>query len=209
MDLTQRADDIALAAIKDIAGTGLRALPPAARSQRIADCLAELIRLLESELDSAGLLRFAVQATYRASMYKTAALAYEDSIDDFLTALDEPPTRGRSKTKIIKDAQQKLLRRGHPLISQLVNGAQATVASLKASDSARKGKAKTASLEEFAWQLYDANPKWASVANARDKLWPRVQAEALSRGKPLTVLTGPTTLYKWLLKRAKRIPSAS
>ena len=209
MDLDQRADAIALAAIKDLAGLGLRALPPAERSQRLTDCLDELTLLLGRELDSADLLRFAAQASYRASMYKTATLAYEDSVDDFLTALEEPPTRGRSRAKIIKDAQQKLLRRGHPLIADLVSGAQATVASLKASDSSKKGKAKNASLEEFAGQLYAANPKWASVANARDKLWPKVQAEALRRGKPLTALTGPTTLYKWLLKRAKRIPSAS
>ena len=209
MDLAQRADDIALAAIKDNAKTGLRALSPTEQDQILEDCLAELTQLLGKELDSDGILRFAVCATYRASMYKTATLAYEASVDDFLTALAEQPTRGRSKAKIIRDAQQKLLRRGHPLISELVSGAQATVASLKASDSSKKGKAKNASLEDFACQLFDANPKWVSVANARDKLWPKVRAEAVKRGKPLTDHTGPTTLYKWLLKRAKQIPPAS
>lgn len=209
MDLAQRAENIAMAAIKDHAGTGLRALSPTAKAQRIEDCLDELTQLLDSELDSAGLIRFAAQATYRASMYKTATLAYEDSVDVFLTALEEQPTRGRSKTKIIKDAQQKLIRRGHPLISELVSGAQATVASLKASDNSKKGKAKNESLEAFAGQLFDAKKSWSSVANARDKLWPLVQAEATQRGKPLSELSGPTTLYRWLLKRNKRMPSTS
>jgi hypothetical protein len=208
MDLAQRADNIAMEAVKDNAGTGLRALSSAARSQRMTDCLDELTRLLGSELDNDGILRFAAQAAIRASMYKTATLAYEDSVDDFLTALAERPTRGRSIAKIIKDAQQKLLRRGQPLIAELVNGAQATAVSLKASDSAYRGKTKTANLEVFAYKLYEAK-QWLSRAEAARRLWPLVKAEGLRSGKPLSEITGPATLYGWLSKSDKRTSSAS
>lgn len=208
MDLAQRADDIALAAIKDIAGTGLRALPPAARSQRLTDCLAELTRLLGKELDRDGLLRFAAAAIYRANYNLAGLLAYQNSLDVFLTELETADQGRKRRTDKIKVAIAKLQRQGHPLVSIAIERAQAAGASLSASSGGSKGKAKTNQVRDYAIQRYRQG-KWANPSQARHALWPDVQKEAKRLGTALSETRGPITLYEWLRKAKKSTTSTS
>lgn len=209
MELKKRLDDLALQAIKNSAGSGLRAISTVTADQRQIDCLDGMAALLQQELDLEALSRFAATAVYLSNYQLHRTLAYEKSIDDFLTAISVPPTRSRSKAIIIEEALLKLDRTGHSLVTVLVAGAQDTIRTLKASSNSRKSKSANASIEAFACQLYEAKEAWPSRSNARDKLWPQVQAEATRRGRALSTLSGPTTLYRWLSKSDKRRASAS
>ena len=208
MDLAQQADNIAMTAITENAGTGLRALSPTAREQRVHDCLDELTQLLGSELDSDGLLRFAAAATYRANYNLACLLTYQNSLDLFLTELDAADKGGKGRTEKIKVGIAKLRRQGHPLVSIAIARAQAAGASLSASSSGSKGKAKTNQVRDYAVRRY-LQGKWANPSQARHALWPDVQAEAKRLGTALSVTRGPITLYEWLRKAKKSTTSTS
>ncbi len=208
MELSRRANEIALQAIRANAEFGSTEAPAIA-GQRTDDCLRRLEELFDHGLNDMELTRCAAAATYRANYYLHALLSYEEGMDQFLTALEEYPTRTRSKSKIIEAAVANLKAHGHPLVSGLVEVAQNTVSTLNASANSMRAKQKKAGIEMFACGLYEEKKPWVSRANARDRLWPQVQAEAVRLGTPLTDTSGPTTLYRWLSHYDKRTPSAS
>lgn len=208
MDLDQRADAIAMQAVKDVAGTGLRALSPSDRTQRIVDCLDTLSRLLESELDSGDLARFAAAALYRANYCLDRLLAHENSLDVFLTEIEQANQGRTGRTAKINAALAKLNRHGHPLVSVAIERGQAIGASLRASEGGRRGKAKTNAVHAYAVRRY-LEGKWKNPRQASLALWSDVQEEAKRLGTALSVDRGPSTLYGWLLKAKKNTTSTS
>ncbi len=208
MDLVQRADNIAMAAIKDNSKTGLRALSPIDREQRIHDYLDELAQLLENELDSDGILRFAAAAVYRANLNLTGLLAYQNSLDIFLTELETADQGRKGRTDKIKVAIAKLQRQGHPLVSYAIERSQTIGASLNASVSGKRGKTVEAQIKAFAIGLYDART-WKNPSHARHSLLDQVKKEAKRLKRPMSDTEAPTTVYRWFLEHSKSMRSTS
>ena len=208
MDLDQRADAIAMQAIKDAAATGLRALSPSDRTQRIVDCLDTLSRLLDTELDGGDLARFAATALYRANYYLDRLLAYETSLGVFLTAMEQANQGRTGRTEKIKAAIAKLHRKGSPLVSMAFQLGQDTGASLSASASGKQGKAVSEEVKAYAIRLYDAGT-WKNPSQARHRLLPQVVAEAKRLKWSMSPTEAPTTLYRWLRQHDKNMRSTS
>jgi hypothetical protein len=209
MDLAQQADAIALAAIKDLAGAGsLVALSSAAKAQRVEHCLDELTELLGSELDSAALLRFAAAAIYRANYNLSGLLAYQESLDVFLTELETADHGRKGRTEKIKAAIAKLQQQGHPLVSLAIERSQSIGTSLNASASGKRGKSVAAQIKAYAIRLYDAGT-WKNPSQARHRLLAQVMEEAKRLKQPMSETEAPTTVYRWFLEHTKSMRPTS
>ncbi len=206
--IRDQANAIAMRAVSDSAKTGLRALSPNAKDQRLVDCLDELVNLISAGISPTEAATLAATATYSTNLYHHALLAYENSMDEFLTAIGEVPTRQRSKPKIIDVALRRLRNRGHPLVSILVEQAQATVPTLRASASGKKGKQTSQAVKAYAIKLFTARD-WnnISVSAVRHRLWPQVRAEAARLKWVVSDERGLINLYKWLLEYNKQYPA--
>jgi hypothetical protein len=86
--------------------------------------------------------------------------------------------------------------RAGPSSNSFMNGLSASK-KIAAKNSANVRTQKYKAVRDFAVDEF-LKGSWKNLAQARDALWPKVQAEARRRNTNLTDLSGPSTLYKWL-----------
>lgn len=205
MNVKTRADELAITAVKNTLNTRLRR-PSGLPFLSVTECVDQLTALLAAELDVLELARFAAVATYESNLFReqinslTAALS---TLSDTVNSDESKDVRAKNFRKALVDLENH-----NPVVWVGVDLGQIIGRTLKASDAGIKSKHKTMLVKAYAIELY-LTGSWKSMRQARDELWPQVQAKALNVGWAVTPTQGPETLYKWLRDHNKANPSAS
>lgn len=208
MDLQERAEEIALLAIRAKARTALR-LPYGQESPDGYVCLDQIGELLESELEPCEVTKYAAACTYRAVYHEQRVKTLLKLLGEIVDTIDVAEIGAGGTVNDAVTALREIVTQGHPLISSAVDFGRQIERKVKASASSRKSKEKMEVVKNFALQLYkDGAGNWKNPSQARRRLWPQVLEKANLVGWKVSETEGPETLYKWLRDCKKSTPSA-
>jgi hypothetical protein len=195
MEIQARADAIALIGVKNTLKKTLRQ-PPGLPVLSMAECVDQLTELLTTELETVQLARFAAIATVQANLHREAENNLHTAFSALSAAIQSNESPQQLKQMIAK------LEKENPVAWVGVDLGQIISRKLKASDASKRSKQKSALVKAYALDLFDKGD-WKSKSQARNSLWPKVQAEAKRVGWAITTTQGPETLYGWLLAHKK------
>lgn len=207
MDIQDRAEQIVRKAIAASGKYRLRLPPPEQAEKAKSDCIVEIAALIAQQgLTLEQAFVHAARATYRAVEAEGDRDRTREAMARMLDALDLAEAASTGTPDQARAALASLAKQ-RTLISSAVEIGQAIHAKQRASAAGKARQKSSALLKAFAIEEYERG-SWKSIRQARDALWPIVQAKAQEIGCPITATHGPETVYGWLLARNKSTRSA-